>query len=457
MPHSLYLNVYVPAEATSLSTLPVKVFIYGGSNSEGSVSDPAYSGCYAAVDSLVVTVNYRLGPLGYLSVPSAGLEGNYGIQDQLLALQWIQDNIAAFGGDPSQVLLFGQSAGAVDVFVISTLPQAPQLFRAAAMESGGGRDMPTIEQASVWNNKFVAALNCSVSDADCIRGISLDALNATQAAITFPSGDIPDSDTLFSNDGKGSTWGPVVDGNIVPLQPSKVGVQVPAIFGSNANDGSLFVWGAYGANVLTLNEADYDSFLTANFQSLAGLVNETYPLSKFATSSSLLPPAYLAITSVLTAYAYQCPAYRGLRVGAANGLDVFAYSFDHTPSCAWNPFLFDDTDILQLFGSTHTAEIPFVLGHTKNLPPPSGSCNFTAAEDAISTVMMGSWTSMAATGSPGPLTWWPAWTANQSTGFLVEGDEVIVGVVDFSACAFWDDINAKIAEMTSNGENRDVI
>lgn len=439
--------MYIPANATNSSALPVKVFIYGGSNGVGSVSDPTYSGCYAAGDSLVVTLNYRLGPLGYLSVPSAGILGNFGIQDQLLALQWVQDNIASFGGNSSQVLLFGQSAGAVNVFVLSTVPQAPQLIRAAAMESGGGRDMPTVEQASVWNNKFVAALNCSLSDAECIRGVSLEALNETEAALVYPPSGVPDSDTLLANDGKGATWGPVIDGDVIATQPSTVGVKVPAIFGSNADDGSLFVFGAYGARALSLNETDYDAFLTQNFRSLAAQVNETYPLSNF-TATNGLPPAYWAITSVLTAYAYTCPAYRGLSGG--QGVGLFAYSFNHTPSCPWDAFLPEDTGILRLFGATHLAEIPFVLGQTENLPRPGGNCSFTAAEKVISAFMRGAWTSMAATGRAGDEASWPTWTKNESRGLVVGEDGVSVGVVDYSACEFWDDISAKITDMTSN-------
>jgi len=124
--------------------LPVKVWLYGGSNEGGAVSQPLYDGCNSAVDSIVVSVNYRLGPLGFLAYPDAGITGNYAIQDQLLALRWVQDEISAFGGDPDKVLLFGQSAGAADSYILSSLPQAPSLFRAVALESGGGRDAPPV-------------------------------------------------------------------------------------------------------------------------------------------------------------------------------------------------------------------------------------------------------------------------------------------------------------------------
>lgn len=97
---SLFVDVWKPAGATSTSGLPVKVWIFGGSDEAGGISNPTYDGCYSATDSVVVSINYRLGPLGFLALPSLGLYGNFGIRDQILALRWVQENIADFGGDP---------------------------------------------------------------------------------------------------------------------------------------------------------------------------------------------------------------------------------------------------------------------------------------------------------------------------------------------------------------------
>lgn len=94
------MNLWTPESATPDSNLPVKVWLYGGSNEAGGISDPTYDGCYSAEDSIVVSINYRLGPLGFLALSDLGLRGNYGIQDQLLGLKWVQDNIKSFGGDP---------------------------------------------------------------------------------------------------------------------------------------------------------------------------------------------------------------------------------------------------------------------------------------------------------------------------------------------------------------------
>jgi carboxylesterase type B len=97
---SLYIDVWAPSSAIPNRKLPVKVWLYGGVNEAGGISDPTYDGCFSATDSIVVSINYRVGPLGFLALSEMGLHGNFGIQDQLLGLQWVQENIAAFGGDP---------------------------------------------------------------------------------------------------------------------------------------------------------------------------------------------------------------------------------------------------------------------------------------------------------------------------------------------------------------------
>jgi carboxylesterase type B len=101
---SLYLDVFVPPLAGSASAFPVKVWIYGGGEDAGGISNPLYDGCNLAEDdSIIVSINYRLGPLGFLALETAGIGGNFGIQDIIMGLQWIQTNIASFGGDPVRI------------------------------------------------------------------------------------------------------------------------------------------------------------------------------------------------------------------------------------------------------------------------------------------------------------------------------------------------------------------
>jgi len=177
------VNVWAPANAHSNSNLPVKVWIYGGGQQGGGIQNPLFNGCsLAAHDTLLVSINYRLGPLGYLTVDDAGIGGNFAIQDLILGLEWVQSHIAAFGGDPvsiglpyphlrlmlttsqqKKVLLFGESAGATNVFILSTLPQAPSLFNAAVWESGAGPQLATPEVANTYGTSYASKLNCTIN------------------------------------------------------------------------------------------------------------------------------------------------------------------------------------------------------------------------------------------------------------------------------------------------------
>lgn len=158
---SLTVDVYVPSNADKSSHLPVKVWAYGGFNAAGGTSYPLYDACNLATDAVVVEFNYRLGPMGFLALDSAGVMGNMAIQDGLAALEWVQDNIADFGGDKSHVVLFGQSAGANDAFTISTLPQAPKLMKSAIVQSGEGTFLTPAKLAQDAGTQFAKALNCT--------------------------------------------------------------------------------------------------------------------------------------------------------------------------------------------------------------------------------------------------------------------------------------------------------
>lgn len=125
---------------------------------------PLYDGCNSADDAILVSFNYRLGPLGFMALEDAGIEGNMAIKDYVKALEWVQANIASFGGDASQVLLFGQSAGGSDSFVLSTIPQAKSLMKSASLQSGGGQDLVKRDRADALGASYAETLGCSRSD-----------------------------------------------------------------------------------------------------------------------------------------------------------------------------------------------------------------------------------------------------------------------------------------------------
>ncbi len=373
-----------------------------------------------------VSINYRLGPLGFLALESLGLTGNYAVEDQLLGLQWIQENIASFGGDPTKVMLFGQSAGGTASLIISTLQNANLLIRSVILESWANNLLPTLAGAEAVNAAFVQGLNCSLTDLACVRSAPLAAM------VTLMTKSVDVLGLIF--------LGPVVDETVIPVQPVDAGIKVPAVIGSTTSEGTIFVLESYSSRLLELNETDYDAFLFSLFGNVAVQVNQTYPLSDFASSQA---PVFSAMSTVFTHYGIRCPARQALRA-ASQGVPVWTYSFGHVPTCPWYTSL--PAQALGLLGATHTSEIPFVMGQVDSLPRPGGECNFTTAEKALSATMLASWRSMAETGSPGGD--WPQYATNGSLGVNI-GDTFVVGEVDYSMCDFWDNLTAQSG--TGNG------
>lgn len=421
---SLFINVWAPANATTGSNLPVKVWLFGGGNQAGGISNPTYDGCAASESVIQVSINYRVGPMGFLSLQSLNLPGNQGIQDQLLGLQWVKENIAAFGGNSSKVLLFGQSAGALDAFIISSLPQAPSLISAAILESGAGSNLSTIADVEAQNEAFVKGLNCSTTDIACLRDAPISAINASSTAIS-------------------GSLGVVVDGTIIPSQPLQQGLKVPAMAGSTTDEGTLFLLAQYQTGILDLNATSYNQYLTSSFGPLAQQINQTYPLTNYESATQ---PVLAAMSAVMTHSRFRCPTRRFLRQAVQDGMPVWTYSFNHTLTCPWYPTI--PSIALPLLLSTHTAEIPFVFGGTDRMPRPNGNCSLTAGEKALSTKMMAAWDSMAAIAKPGGD--WPQYNSENSMGVNVVGDDFSAGTVDYSMCDFWDRIQLN---MTSSGGN----
>lgn len=305
------MNVWVPANAsTDTASLPVKVWLYGGANAAGGISNPTYDGCTASDSVIQVSINYRVGPLGFMYSKSLDLAGNQGIQDQLLGLRWVKENIAAFGGNSSKVLLFGQSAGAFDSFVISSLPQAPELISAAIMESGSGISLSLPADVQPQSDAFVKGLNCTTTNLTCVQDASLPAINTSYAAVS-------EGVSL-------SGLGLVVDGDIIAEQPLDAGLKVPAIAGSTTDEGTLFVLAQYQTSILTINASAYDAYLTSTFGSAAQEVNETYPITNYSGAAS---PVLAALSAVITHSQFRCPTRRFLRQAVQDGMPVWTYRY----------------------------------------------------------------------------------------------------------------------------------
>src|SRR3954452_17800325 len=187
----LTLNVWTPS-ADASAQRPVMVWIHGGGFTTGSGGGVLYRGDRLSLngDVVVVTINYRLGALGFATHPDlrdeeTGVCGNWGLLDQIAALRWVQDNIAAFGGDPSNVTIFGESAGGMSVSVLLGTPAAKGLFHKAIAQSGGAGLLP-LEHAASTTEKLVADLG--VDSVSALRGVPVDELLAAQSAIAAAGG-----------------------------------------------------------------------------------------------------------------------------------------------------------------------------------------------------------------------------------------------------------------------------
>lgn len=249
----LSLNVWTPAGAKS--PLPVMVFIHGGAHIQGSSSQtvsargkPLYNGQYLAENEgvVVVTINYRLGSFGYFAHPALSAEssqkvsGNYGVQDQIFALKWIQANIQAFGGDPNKVMIFGESAGAVSTCILVASPLAKGLFHAALMQSGLCNLSQTLTAAEQRGQQVVAQTSCkdAPDPLSCLRNIDNKTLMNE-----MPVG------TGFGTVGGGNPleqYSPVVDGHVLPQSPFQMikdgkHNDVPFVLGSNLEEMSGIV------------------------------------------------------------------------------------------------------------------------------------------------------------------------------------------------------------------------
>jgi len=368
----LFLNIYAPD--TPDKALPVMVWIHGGTFVVGSGSQ--YDGHVLAQKGhlIVVTINYRLGPFGFLANRSLDgadpghLSGNYGLLDQQAALRWVKDNIEPFGGDPGKVTVAGESAGAISIGLQLVSPAAAGLFEHAILESGPFLHLSTLDQAETRGDQFAAKLGCSGS-AECLRSRSTaEALNA-----------IPASPISLGT----PVWFPVVDGHLIPSQPADAIAaghlnKVPLINGSNRDEGTLFA--AFGGKALSAQE--FTTAMQSRFGGNAERVLAAYP-------PAVYPSPAQASAAGLGDVFFSCRILKAGELLSA-WVPVYQYEFDdpNAPNvfAARPPFP---------FGAYHGSEIQYVLGSVL------AKTTATPAQRALSESMMGYWINFIGTGEPG--------------------------------------------------------
>jgi para-nitrobenzyl esterase len=361
----LFLNIWTP-QPSSTALLPVLVYIYGGGFSSGSGDVPVYDGeALARTGMVVVTFNYRVGAFGFLAHPGLTAEskhhasGNYGLMDQIAALQWVKENIQSFGGDPARVGIAGQSAGAMSVQDLIASPLAKGLFHAAIADSGiGGRGVPvrTLAEGEKAGTDFAAAKKVgSIAD-----------LRALPAA------------DLLARPGPGLQFAPIVDGWVIPDQPmlltTSVGRDndVPVITGFQADDFRM------GGGLPAVTAASFTERAHKTYGSMADEFLKLYPADNDeqakqseATSARDRARSGMYLWASKRAATHKSP--------------VYTYYFDRAIPWPAHPE----------FGAFHSGELPYTFGNLKLLDRP-----WEPVDQKIAHTMMTYWKGMAASGDP---------------------------------------------------------
>jgi para-nitrobenzyl esterase len=387
----LYLNIWKPQVARSFAGLPVMVWIYGGSFVRGDAANPMFDGANLAREGvIVVSFNYRLGRLGWFAHPALTAEsggagtGDFGLMDQIAALAWVRDNVVAFGGDPSNVTIFGESAGGMSVNLLMISPAARGLFAKAITESGLGR-IPAKPLAVAEAQGVAFAKSVGAMDIEALRKLPVEAVLDGQSATT---------------EGGGSP-GPIVDGKLVPEDVDRAfaeGKQAPVPWLVGSND--------YEANLFPTRLDDPDGKV---FSSLP-ITARPMVMAMFDSRKSGDKTAIAA--DLLTDTVFTEPARFLAKAQGRLGQPVYRYFFTYVPLA----------DRATQPGAGHAAEVQFVFGNLGTFH--WSTTTYFAFDKQIAADMGRYWTNFAKTGDPnGPgLVPWPADKSDQTLVFDASGE-----------------------------------
>ena len=405
----LYLNLWTPAK-TAHEHLPVIVWIYGGGYINGSASMPLYWGDRLARKGvIVVTIAYRLGPLGFLALPELTQEsphhssGNYGLMDQIAALEWIQRNIAAVGGDPKNVTIAGQSSGSISVSILMASPLARGLFHRAIGESGGLFEPLQLGPKFLLSNAEHDGEKYAVS----LGAPALKELRQLPASL------------LTGN--AGGIVHPVIEPYVLPLSPYEAftsGHQndVPLLIGSNTEEARALI------DVSHETAATFDGDLEQSVGQLPPALVAAYP----HVTDEETRQARLGLERDLR-FGWDMWAWARLQAGTGKS-PVFYYSFRQQP-----PFPADS--VYAGWGASHFAELWYVFDHLDQSP-----WNWTAADRKLAEEMSSYWTNFASSGNPnGPgLPLWAAFTNAESKVQYLAAPITVGGVANIQGLSVFD-------------------
>jgi len=396
----LYANVWTPSLDGSR---PVMVFVHGGGFVVSGAADPAYYGAHLAErgDMVVVTFDYRIGPLGFLDLSAVGgadyaSSGNLGVLDMIAALRWVRENIAAFGGDPENVTLMGQSAGSTSVALLMALPESRGLFRRAIAQSGALNNLRTQATARVTTERFMQL--AGVTDLQGLQALSLERLMEVEASL--------ESETAV----KLALYGPVLDGALIDEPP------LHAIARGDAADIPLLTG-------TTLDEATYFYLYFSWLQSLP----PRSAISLLPSIASLFTPEELEalIVGYETRHPEASPGELTSMIGTDAGtrlgqIRLAEAQAVHQPNTFMYLFSWKTPVADGIYGATHGLDRPFVF-RTFGTPSVDDMVG-SAPPLGLSDAMIDAWASFARTSVPSAngLPTWPAYDANHRSTMVLD-------------------------------------
>jgi len=378
----LKLNIWTPDPAPA-SPAPVLVWIHTGAFQAASANLPDSNGRKMAeqTGAIVVAANYRVGPFGFLGHraltaedPGYRSSGNYGFLDQRAALAWVRDHIAAFGGDPDNVAIAGQSAGANSVSLHVVSPGSAGYFGRAIIQSGSASTRwPTLADAEALGDRLALALSCTDPSQvlTCLRSKT-----RAEVLLAFPNGQQEFAETSRV------AWGPVVDGLDIPDQPRTLYENgafnhVPLIIGATRDEGWIYVDRSFPAG-LTVEQ--YETAVATEFGAAdAPAILAKYPVADFASPK-------LALSRLTGDVEMTCEARRVARLVERTGTPVYLYSFEREADAVVPDLVIHGLDRNIVFGN--------------NFGPPQPSYVLNADDLALFGAIAGYWTRFAAAGNP---------------------------------------------------------
>ncbi len=394
----LYLNVWSPGADDKKR--PVMVWIHGGAYLSGSGSSHWYNGASFAAqgDVVVVTINYRLGVLGFLHLGEIGGEeyavsGNCGILDQVAALQWVQENIAAFGGDPNNITIFGESAGAMSVGVLLGFPSAQGLFHKAILQSGAAANVHPSGKAAKFASRILDALQIEPGELSKLEEMPVEKL--LEASDAVPA----------------MALAPVIDGVSLPKHPEEAIAEgsakdITILIGTNKDEYNIF--SVFDPEWKNADEAKAAALFEKTFGPLLPIISK-----QFAEN---VPLNLELFNKLVTRSIFTDPAQRLAELQDHQGARVYMYRFD------WETPVFGGA-----LKATHALEIPFVF-NTLNTPHTENFTGASPERQLAADQMHQAWISFARSGNPNTdaLPEWPRYdTNNRSTMIFNVKSEVV--------------------------------